>query len=87
MEALANVDGTTRANLLAIRGLAYGLGGGMFGYGVSGIFLTAFAYPNFWYVVALVVALENVTGQLVVALAGRQPLSGPQRTESGQTVR
>ena len=50
-----------RANLLEIKGLAYGLGGGMIGYGVSGIFLTAFVYPHIWYVVALIVALAKVT--------------------------
>jgi hypothetical protein len=33
----------------------------MVGYGVAGVFLTVFVYPHFWYVVALVVSLTQLT--------------------------
>lgn len=66
MEALPDLGVKTRADLLEIKGMAYGLGGGMIGYGVSGIFLTAFVYPHFWYVVALIVALAKVTERMVI---------------------
>ncbi len=70
MEALTDLDAKTRANLLEIRGMAYGLGCGMIGFGVSGIFLTAFVYPHLWYVVALIVALAKVTEGMLVDNAG-----------------
>jgi len=70
IEALTDLDAETRANLLQIKGTAYGLGGGMIGYGVSGIFLTAFAYPQFWYAVALIVALEKVAEGIVANSSG-----------------
>jgi hypothetical protein len=57
-------DARSRADLLEIRGLAYGLCGGMVGYGVAGVFLTVFVYPHFWYVVALVVSLTQLTKRL-----------------------
>ncbi len=75
LEALPGLDANTRANLLEIKGMAYGLGGGMIGYGVSGIFLTAFVYPHFWYVVALIVALAKVTEEMVRDNASPQSLT------------
>lgn len=54
----------SRADVLEIRARAYGFGGGMIGFGVSGIFLTAFEYPHLWYLAAFVVAIMNVTERL-----------------------
>jgi O-antigen ligase len=61
METQATRDPEQRAVLLEIKGLAYALLVGMMGYGVAGVFLTAFVYPHLWYVVALIVALAKVT--------------------------
>jgi len=62
---LKGIQEETVARLLEIKGRAYGLGGGLIGFGVSGIFLTAFVYPHFWYVVALIVAMAKVTEHMV----------------------
>jgi hypothetical protein len=64
--ALTDLDARVRANLLETKGMAHGLSCGMIGYGVSGIFLTTFAYPHLWYVVALIVALAKVAEGLVL---------------------
>jgi len=64
MEVSQNLVAQVRPTILEVKGMAYGLGGGMIGYAVSGIFLTAFVYPHFWYVVALIVAVERVTGRI-----------------------
>jgi O-antigen ligase len=63
-KAEKSVDAKSHGDLLEIRGMAYGLCGGMVGFGVAGVFLTAFAYPHFWYVVALVVSLVKLTERL-----------------------
>ena len=64
MEAATTLRDDVRLKILEMKGIAYGLGGGMIGYGVSGIFLTAFVYPHFWYVVALIVAVATVTDRM-----------------------
>jgi len=74
LESLPDLGVKSRASLLEIKGMAYGLGGGMIGYGVSGIFLTAFVYPHFWYVVALIVALAKVSEEMVMDKAFPQSL-------------
>jgi putative inorganic carbon (hco3(-)) transporter len=66
MEGVPAPNAGHRAALLEIKGLAYGLLVGMIGYGVSGVFLTAFVYPHFWYVAALIVALAKLTERMAV---------------------
>lgn len=56
----------SRADVLEVRAMAYGLGGGMIGFGVSGVFLTAFMYPHFWYLTAFIVTVMKVTERLQV---------------------
>jgi hypothetical protein len=74
MEAVPAPNAGQRAVLLEIKGLAYGLLVGMIGYGVSGVFLTAFVYPHFWYVVALIVAIAKVTDEMAARIGeGRHP--------------
>lgn len=80
IESLTTLRDDVRATLIQMKGMAYGLGGGMLGYGVSGIFLTAFVYPHFWYVVALIVAVATVTERMAVdAIPLRPAASGRNR--------
>lgn len=74
IEASTGLGDEARSNILEMKGMAYGLGGGMLGYGVSGIFLTAFVYPHFWYVVALIVAVATVTERMTVDAIPLQPV-------------
>lgn len=53
-----------REDLLEIRARVYGFGGGMMGFAVSGVFLTAFEYPHLWYMAAFIVAIMKVTERL-----------------------
>jgi O-antigen ligase len=73
MEAATTLRDDARMKILEMKGIAYGLGGGMIGYGVSGIFLTAFVYPHFWYVVALIVAVATVTDRMAADTIPLQP--------------
>jgi hypothetical protein len=40
---------------------AHAIRGGLLGYLVAGIFLSVFAYPHFWIMTALTVALKETT--------------------------
>jgi O-antigen ligase len=80
VETLEDLDAKTRAELVQLKALAYGLRGGMLGYAVTGIFLAAFVYPHFWYVVALIIALEITTGKIVSNIEkarAQAPSEGP----------
>jgi len=80
ISAASDLEVGTRASILEIKGLAYGLGGGMIGNGVSGIFLTAFEYPHLWFVVALIVALAKVIELMVRESV---PIRSGRRVSSG----
>jgi len=73
MRECSKVATETHAGLLEVKAIAYGLGGGMIGYGISGIFLTAFVYPHLWYVMGLIVAVENVSQRMSVGEVVAQP--------------
>lgn len=63
---LETITEESRADVLEIRAMAYGFGGAMIGFGVSGIFLTAFEYPHLWYLAAFIVAILKVTERLQI---------------------
>jgi len=63
---LETITEESRADVLEIRARAYGFGGAMIGFGVSGVFLTAFEYPHLWYLAAFIVAIMKVTERLKI---------------------
>lgn len=67
-----------RADVLEIRARVYGFGGGMIGFAVSGVFLTAFEYPHLWYLAAFIVAIMKVTERLRIT-DGAMPMGVVER--------
>jgi O-antigen ligase len=87
ISAATDLEVETRASLLEIKGFAYGLRGGIIGYGVSGVFLTAFMYPHFWYVVALIVALAKLIERMVMESAESQSVALEETPRARRTFR
>ena len=52
------IDVATRLNKLKF--ISYAVSGSLFGYLVSGIFISVLYYPHFWILCALPIALNNV---------------------------
>ena len=57
-EELARIDPIEQSRLKLY---AHGLRGGLLGFLVSGVFLSAFGYPPFWLLTGLIVALKTIS--------------------------